>query len=349
MHLLLLNLNSDQREFISKALIPFGISTSEISLIELFQLPNSLVLKQACGILAKYNEAEAEEYVKNLQNSRLLLPVLLLLPDRLQSKKHSNLLAYGAAAVLYEQDFESKQTPEIIQTSCYWAARNRRITESESFAAVSRAMHHMAHEIRNPLTNIEISVSELRSEIDKESVSESRFLYFIEKNSKRINELLVHTLDFLRTDDLEFERLSLNLVFEDLKLAIEEYLANNKVNLRIQLESELYILADRERVVNALIHLTKFASRTISGQRNPIEIKVFSYQNKAHIKITDTYEENSTNLLQNLFSPYGNFNERISDLSLPAAADIIHKHSGSIKMINVGTGQRIMYVEFPLD
>ena len=70
---------------------------------------------------------------------------------------------------------------------------NRELLEMrrmEKFTATGRIARTIAHEVRNPLTNINLSVDQLRSETDADEEARNIFYDMITRNSQRINLLL---------------------------------------------------------------------------------------------------------------------------------------------------------------
>ena len=91
----------------------------------------------------------------------------------------------------------------------------------ERFTSTGRVARVIAHEIRNPLTNIDLSASHLENDRlggeDKKT-----FLDIIARNSRRINELINELLSATKFTELQYEEIRVDeLLEESLKEAFD--------------------------------------------------------------------------------------------------------------------------------
>jgi CHASE3 domain sensor protein len=79
----------------------------------------------------------------------------------------------------------------------------------EKYTVTGRIARTIAHEVRNPLTNINLSLEQLRSEIPP---NENNDIFFdmIARNSNRINTLVSELLNSTRVSELNFDEVSIN-------------------------------------------------------------------------------------------------------------------------------------------
>ena len=101
---------------------------------------------------------------------------------------------------------------------------NRELLELRSlerFTSTGRVARVIAHEIRNPLTNIDLSAGHLEN--DKLGTEDKKtFLDIIARNSRRINELINELLSATKFTDLQYEEIRVNeLLDESLNEAID--------------------------------------------------------------------------------------------------------------------------------
>jgi signal transduction histidine kinase len=104
------------------------------------------------------------------------------------------------------------------------ATANRELMELRSlerFTSTGRVARVIAHEIRNPLTNIDLSASHLENDRlggeDKKT-----FLDIIARNSRRINELINELLSATKFTELQYEEIRVDeLLEESLKEAFD--------------------------------------------------------------------------------------------------------------------------------
>src|SRR5205807_9826943 len=75
---------------------------------------------------------------------------------------------------------------------------------SEKFAATGRIARTIAHEVRNPLTNIDLAVSQLKTEVRDMDENSNMLFDMVNRNSKRINQLITELLNATKAIDLNF-------------------------------------------------------------------------------------------------------------------------------------------------
>ncbi len=83
----------------------------------------------------------------------------------------------------------------------------------EKFAATGRIARTIAHEVRNPLTNINLATEHLRSEIQRSTDTDILF-EMIARNSNRINGLISDLLNSTKASQLTFTNISVNDILD---------------------------------------------------------------------------------------------------------------------------------------
>ncbi|MBK8702135.1 MAG: PAS domain S-box protein [Saprospiraceae bacterium] len=91
--------------------------------------------------------------------------------------------------------------------------REREKNALEKFAGIGKIARIIAHEVRNPLTNINLSVDSLKNNADQTEIND--FLEIIENNSKRINKLITELLYTTKVNINTSIPLSVNAVLDN--------------------------------------------------------------------------------------------------------------------------------------
>jgi len=132
--------------------------------------------------------------------------------------------------------------------------RARELFEQEKNSTLNQLIAGIAHEIRNPLMAIRTSASLLESQWDDPEVREA-FARFVPNEVDRINQLIENLIGYARPVKGERMRICLaEIVGECLYLTAIAAKKNNIV-CRTELDEDVWIYADRDRIKQALINV----------------------------------------------------------------------------------------------
>lgn len=211
--------------------------------------------------------------------------------------------------------------------------RLRTIKESsDKIAMTYRLARTLAHEIRNPLTNITLAVNQLEDEASKNEETEM-YLGIIERSSKRIDTLIGRllksseqkTLNFSNSDLVEIVKVSVDRARDRAQLL--------NINLISDLELEsISYFCDPEKLQFAISNLITNALESYNN--NPDQVIVGGYIEDDYICIYVedmgsgiTEEEKKT-----LFDPFYTRKKNGVGLGLTDTLAIISEHRGQIEV-----------------
>ncbi len=207
------------------------------------------------------------------------------------------------------------------------------LIRSEKLAYTGRVSASIAHEIRNPLANISMSVQQLQK-ISKKNANEKSFkhLQIIERNTERINFLITELLNSARPSKL-------NLQFCDIHHAINAVL--NSVQAKIQLykikvikdfiPSSSLLKIDKEQIERALLNLVLNAVEAMP-RGGALTIMTEFNENHFVIKIMDTGKGIPEKDLIRIFDPFFSTKQGGVGLGLTICYGIIASHGGAIEV-----------------
>lgn len=199
----------------------------------------------------------------------------------------------------------------------------------EKYAVTGRIARTIAHEVRNPLTNINLSIEQLQSESEKDDSSKI-FFDMIKRNSDRINNLVNDLLSATRVDDLNFSKVSINDVIDESLLLATDRIQLKKIQIIKNFDPEICeISVDREKVKIAILNIIVNAIEAMK-EGGQLEISTESAHEKCVIKISDNGEGMDKAHMDRLFEPYFTTKEKGNGLGLANSQNIILGHGGSI-------------------
>jgi signal transduction histidine kinase len=214
----------------------------------------------------------------------------------------------------------------------------------EKFAATGRIARTIAHEIRNPLTNINLAAEQLKTELAEENEEASFLFDMISRNSHRINQLISDLLSSTKFSELNFEKLAVNELLEEALKEAEDRIQLNDVVLKKSYGINMPDIAvDKEKMKTALLNIIINGLESMEGKENKV-MKIETSLDQEHhlclIKITDTGSGMDEESLSKLFEPYFTSKQNGNGLGLTNTQNVVLNHKGNIYVdseLGVGT------------
>lgn len=199
----------------------------------------------------------------------------------------------------------------------------------EKYALTGRVARVIAHEVRNPLTNINLATEQLRSEIGDNGDAEMLFA-MIKRNSERINQLVSDLLATTRVSELKFSMISVNnLIDESLNLALDRIKLNGVQVVKDYDPGICPISVDAEKIKIAFLNIIVNGIEAMK-ENGILKISTSKKGDKCIVKFSDNGIGMSKSDMDRLFEPYFTTKEKGNGLGLANSQNIILAHQGSI-------------------
>jgi PAS domain S-box-containing protein len=218
---------------------------------------------------------------------------------------------------------------------------NEKILEKQ--ALTGKVARIIAHEIKNPLTNIQLSLTELKAIhqptilLDTED-SPLEFLDIIDRNSMRINKLIEDLLNATRFDTMEFNDILLEDLIESAIILVDDRINLKEITLKKNIKSGIYVHGDKEKLTIALVNIFINAIEAIQT-KGILTIETNANEKNMTIAVSDNGIGISPEHIIKLFEPFFTSKKGGTGLGLSATYSIITKHDGTIKVDSkVGEG-----------
>jgi signal transduction histidine kinase len=217
------------------------------------------------------------------------------------------------------------------------ASANRELLElrsQERFTSTGRIARVIAHEIRNPLTNIDLSASHLEN--DKLGPEDRKtFLDIIARNSRRINELINELLSATKFSDLNYDEIRVNdLLDETLNEAIDRAQLNQVLINKDYTADEIWLNVDRSRMEIALLNIIVNAMEAMTGENGRLSLETIAKNDHCIITIRDNGKGMNTETLAKVFDPYFTSKSKGNGLGMTNTQNIILNHKGKIEVFS---------------
>jgi len=204
----------------------------------------------------------------------------------------------------------------------------------EKFASTGRIARTIAHEVRNPLTNINLAVDQLQTDFDS-TLPESYgiMLDMISRNSVRINQLITDLLNSTKFTELIYRKIPVNqLLDETLELARDRIALKNITVVRQYSEDICDIAVDVERIKIAFLNIIVNALEAMEPGNGILQIRTASKEDKCVVSITDNGPGIDPDAQSKIFEPYYTTKSKGTGLGLTNTQNIILNHNGHIVM-----------------
>jgi signal transduction histidine kinase len=207
-----------------------------------------------------------------------------------------------------------------------------RMRSIEKFAATGRIARTIAHEVRNPLTNINLAVEQLQTELNGLRPENGELmLQMINRNSSRINLLITDLLNSTKFTDLVYAKISVNqLLDETLELASDRIRLKNIAVAKNYATGICDIAVDVERIKIAFLNIIVNAVEAMEPGQGILRLTTLSREDKCIILIADNGPGIAQESQSRIFEPYFTNKPKGTGLGLTNTQNIILNHKGQI-------------------
>jgi len=232
-----------------------------------------------------------------------------------------------------------------------------RLIITERHEAWESLARKLAHEIKNPLTPIQLTIDRLRNKFSEVLSSEQKTnftdsLKIIDKQIKQIENLVNEFSDFARMPKPILKNNNLvNIIDDNLKLlrTLDENIEIDLINKK----KEIFYRSDNEQLSRVFFNLIKNAIESvqekcleITNTKGKISIEINDYDDYIEFTIEDNGKgfKNLENI-KKILNPYFTTKKKGTGLGLAIVNKIINDHNGTIKFTNLNDGAKVT-VEF---
>ena len=233
-------------------------------------------------------------------------------------------------------------------------AQQEKLIINERHEAWESLAQKLAHEIKNPLTPIQLTIDQLKSKYsDKIEIEQkedfNKSLKIIGKQIKQIENLVNEFSDFARMPKPIFKDINLVTLIKDNINLIKELDKNILINLNHSIENVI-LNSDNEQLSRVFFNLIKNSIESIQEKR----LINLDFKGKIDIIINDNISDIIFIIIDNGLG-FGSFKENIKDvlnpyfttkkkgtgLGLAIVNKIINDHDGSIEFLPIKNGAKI--------
>ena len=213
-------------------------------------------------------------------------------------------------------------------------ATTEQLVASERVAAWQEVARRLAHEIKNPLTPIQMSLETLRAAKRAEN---PRFGALFDESAgavleevERLRRIVDEFSRFARLPRPELSRVDMGDLAAQV-LALYQSPPPG-ITLSQALEPGLYALADRDLLTQVLVNLVKNAEEALGDKGGHIKVRALRRGDDVVVEVSDTGPGIRPEDRNRLFEPYFTTKSGGTGLGLAIAARICQEHGGRLEV-----------------
>jgi PAS domain S-box-containing protein len=211
----------------------------------------------------------------------------------------------------------------------------------------------LAHEIRNPLAGMKMSIQVLKGRLckDKEESNLNLFnstLYEID----RLNNLITQLLDFAKPHLPEYDMINILHILNKSLDITKKYIQEKNIKTNVHVEAKnLLVFVDKAQIEQVFINIIKNAISSMQ-MRGILNVKLETIRNEEKDFLSIVFEDNGCGIesenLEKIFNPFFTTDPQGTGLGLSVVHKLIVENNGGIEVNSiVGEGTKVI-IKFPI-
>ena len=212
----------------------------------------------------------------------------------------------------------------------------KRAINSERLAFIGTLAGGLAHEIKNPLSTLNIYIQLLQEELGSMTGENSKRVYMktqvLQKEVQRLEQILNDFLRFARGQKLELKDHDMNEILDEVADFVTPEIKQKKILILKSYDADLpQCRLDSNLIKQAILNIIINAEQAME---NGGELMIRTSKDKKYIQIdiTDTGPGIPKDIIDKIFQVYFSTKKTGTGLGLPTAKRIIEDHRGTISV-----------------
>ncbi len=205
---------------------------------------------------------------------------------------------------------------------------------AEKLTMTGKIARSIAHEVRNPLTNLSLALEQLKDELNTDDEYITMFTDIIGRNVDRIGQLITEMLNSSKPRELERKKQDFNAVVKSTLQLVSDRVKLKQMRLKTSFSThDCTALIDRDQVKTALLNILVNAVEAMQDGKGVLEVSTSCTENeRVCVEIRDNGGGISEEDRQRLFDPFFTGKSGGMGLGLTATQNILKSHKGTIEV-----------------
>jgi len=236
-----------------------------------------------------------------------------------------------------------------------WLALEQRVRVADKLAALHTLSAGVAHELRNPLSAMDLNLHLLEEELkERASLPEqgARYLYILNAECRRLSVILDNFMKFARPGSVGLREVTISALIEHIIALMQFEAEERKIRLERQVEEPLpSVLGDETAISQVLVNVVVNAFHAMpNGGLCRIAAEV-RHANGTHwlvVSVKDTGVGIKKEELARVFEPFYTTKSSGTGLGLAIAYRIMEDHGGTIQVSSTTGNGTTVVMTFPV-
>jgi PAS domain S-box-containing protein len=212
--------------------------------------------------------------------------------------------------------------------------------QAQKLAANERLMRILAHEIRNPLNNIGLSIEHFELPFN-DTEKQRNLVSIIHRNTIRINQIITELLNLSKPGELEFQKHSLQEILNESISTAADRISLQKISIKKTYpDVPLEIAADKPKLKIAFTNILLNAIEAMESNKGELAVSMSIAPDAYTVSIRDNGVGIPHEFLPKLFEPFFTLKKNGMGLGLAASHSIFQSHRAMMQVeskVNEGT------------
>jgi signal transduction histidine kinase len=242
-------------------------------------------------------------------------------------------------------DIEEQRVIVTLRDTTEVARLQESVRRGEQLAALGELVAGVAHQVKNPLFGIGMTVDLLQQQVGKSADSEELF-DALRKWLHRLGRLMESLLAYGKTWTLDLRPHSVKDAIEQAIDICRPTAATGEIRIAFHASDDAILLMDPQRLVHAFENLITNALQH-SPRGSTVDVTLTTNSEEAEIVVTDHGPGFREEDLSRIFEPFFTRRRGGTGLGLSIAQRIVDEHGGIVAAENRQTGGAVVRVKVP--
>ena len=215
--------------------------------------------------------------------------------------------------------------------------------------AIGAVAEGIAHEVRNPLNAVSLTVQYLEKAQEKIGrLPQPEDFQRVYMEVGKIRKVIDNFVGFAKLRDMELSAWDMREAVEECARALGHLFDEAEVTIEVDGDGDSRLVGDRPKMIQVLRSILDNAVDAVrTVDHREIRVVVEGRRNEVRVAVRDSGESPSEHVLQSMFDPYFSTRPRAMGLGLTLAKTVVESHGGTIEAGAAKGGGCVVTVVLP--